>query len=698
MNQGGVWRRSCDAVHAVWLAENERVVLWLPVWLGTGAAAYFALPQDVPLVASLSAALGLAGLSVAARRYAALWVPLAVLGLVATGMVLGAVRVQLVDAPVLSRLLRNAQVTGTVQGADRSGEGYRAWLEDVAVEGMSPAHTPARLRLNMTQVPPPAGARVRLRAVLVPPPGPSLPGDYDFARAAYFDQIGAVGTVLGEVEMLTQPLPGLVPTTLESMRETLRSGLEATLGAREAGVAVALLTGERGGIADDDRRAIARAGLAHLLAISGLHVSMAAGLAFVALRFLLALSERAALRLPVHKVAAGCGMLLAIGYTLLVDAPVPATRACISCVLVLGAVMVDRVAISMRLVAWAALAVLVVAPEAVSGPSFQMSFGAVVALVAAYEALGQRLRDWQSRSGPISAVLGYCLGLAMTSLVAGLATAPFTQFHFNQMVAYGLAANMIGVPLFGLCIMPMGLLGVLLFPLGLQALAWVPMGWGLSALLAVAHTVADWPGAAVSLSAPPIWGVALASFGGLWLCVWTQPWRWLGVAGIVIGMASTALTPRADLIVADSGGLWAVRLPDGTLAFSTLRGGGFDRGRWQQREGVDGITALDLGQMAAQLPGAACDAQACRWPTPAGTVQVIIDPAAALAPEACADTVFVVAPRSELGPTCSAPVRIDRATLRQSGAALVYWRNGQLTQLTVADWRGRRPWSGGSRQ
>lgn len=687
MDQGwtGGGNRVFGGLQALWQAEAERLILWLPVLLGSGVALYFALAFEPPLIWSLLVGIGAGGLAYAGRTRIWLWLPLLMVALVAAGMALAGLRTAMVSAPILERSLRDVVVTGRLTAYDRTEQAYRIWLDTEEIAGLAASRTPARLRLILRSTPPEAGARVQLRAALLPPPTPSLPGDYDFARSAYFERIGAVGSVIGPVTLLEAAQPGRLAIWFEQAREAMRRSLEALLPRDVAGVAVALLTGERGGIGEADRLAIAQSGLAHLLAISGLHISLAVGVAYVTLRFLLALSERAALWWPTHKLAALAGMVMAIAYTLLVDAPVPAVRACISSLLILAAVLADRTAISMRLVAWAALAVLLVQPEAVVGASFQMSFAAVAALVATYESLGGRLRAWKAQAGPVGGVLANGGLLMLTSLVAGLATAPYTQFHFNQMVAYGLLANMIGVPLFGLWIMPLGLLGMLLLPLGLEAVAWVPMGWGVEVLLWVARWVAGLPGAALPLPAPPEWGLGLLSLGGIWLCLWMRPWRWLGLLAIVGGLATTLLSPRADLIVADDGALWAVRLPDGRLAFSEAKRG-FDRDRWQQREG-----ALGAGVFTDQsLAGAHCTQAACQWPSPAGPVLLWREAPAA---DACQAAAVIIAPRHTLGQACPNAMTIDRNDLRRAGTHLLYWQQGRPRLFTVADWRGQRPWS-----
>ena len=177
--------------------------------------------------------------------------------------------------------------------------------------------------------------------------------------------------------------------------------------------------------------------------------------------------------------------------------------------------MVDRNPFSMRLVVWAAIVVLLLQPESLLGASFQMSFGAVVALIAVYETgaakrpAGAGGLDWR--------LAMYVAGLALTTIVASAATTPFSIYHFSRFPTYGIVTNLVAVPLTGIWIMPLGMLGILLIPFGLAEFCFVPMGWGIELIVKVAAFVAGLPGAALAVPRPPLAALLATVLGGLWL-------------------------------------------------------------------------------------------------------------------------------------------------------------------------------------
>jgi competence protein ComEC len=331
---------------------------------------------------------------------------------------------------------------------------------------------------------------VRLRAVLMPPAGPAAPGAYDFARAAWFKEIGAVGYAMSRAEVVAVgERNGLAPH-IAGWRRSLALHLREQMPGQAGAVAAALMTGDRGAIPEGTLQDMRDAGLAHLLAISGLHVGLIAGWLFFSVRFLLALIPGLALRAPIKKWAAAAALLGAFAYMLLTGATVPTQRTFLMLALVMAAVMLDRVAISFRLLAWAAVAVLLWAPESLLSVSFQMSFAAVVGLTAIYEGLGPAVMRWRSDGGRAKRLSLYLGAVLLTTLVASLTTAPFALYHFNRVAMYGLAANLVAVPLTALWVMPSALAAYVLMPLGWEQLALVPMGLGIQAMLAVAHAVA----------------------------------------------------------------------------------------------------------------------------------------------------------------------------------------------------------------
>ena len=451
------------------------------------------------------------------------------------------------------------------------------------------------------------------------------------------------------------------------------------------------LTGERGAIPSNTLAAVREAGLAHLLAISGLHIGLVAGFVFLLVRGGLAMVPDAALYWPLKKIAAGLALLAALFYMMLAGASVPTQRAVVMTGIVLLAVMVDRTAISLRLVAWAAMIVLMIRPEALLGASFQMSFAAVIALVAAYEFLGQRFRLAYGRGAFPKRLVVYLGSVALTTVIATIATAPLVLFHFNQIATYGLLANMVAVPLTAAWVMPLGVLTLLAMPFGLDGVPLTAMGWGIDIILWTAQTIASWPGAVQRFPSMPAFGLAAAVTGGLWLCLMQRPWRWAGLAGLLVAAASLATAQQPDILIDRSGDLFAVRSPDGSYRFSSLRRASFTRNAWLRHLGQDRARPFP-DRNAADDDSFSCDPLGCMVTRQAQTIAIVLDPRALI--EDCQVADIVVAPSLFLPAACYQPKHLlDRRSLLDGGAHAIYLREGgRVATISANGVRGARPW------
>ena len=529
---------------AAWAAERQRVFLWVPVLFGAGGGLYLTLPVE-PIGWIAPAAAGLFALAaLLLRRHTAPALGLAALALLAAGVAAADWRTDRVSAPVLAGPIGPTDVSGRVVWVGAGDGPQRYLLDRVSIGGLAAAETPARVRISARSTVPDGvgvpGSWLTARASLRPPPAPAEPGAWDFARQAWFQRIGAVGFVYGAPTPMAAPEGegGGLLSLLSQARHWVSARILAHTAPSAGPFATALLTGDRSSIEKKTLSAMRDSGLAHLLAISGLHVGLVAGFIFFAARGLLALIEPVALRMPIKKWAAGCALLGAAAYLLLSGMSVPTQRAFVMVSFVLLAIMLDRASLSMRLIAWAALLVLAIAPESMLGPSFQMSFAAATALIATYEAARGPFARLAARGGLAVRPLVYAAGVALTSLVAGIATGPFAVYHFNRIADYGLLANLGAVPITGFWIMPWGLVALLLMPFGLEGIALAPMGWGIDAVVWIARQVAAQPGAVTLVPAMPAAALLAIAVGGLWLCLWRSRWRFLGIAVVVPRISS----------------------------------------------------------------------------------------------------------------------------------------------------------------
>jgi competence protein ComEC len=360
--------------------------------------------------------------------------------------------------------------------------------------------------------------------------------------------------------------------------------------------------------------------------------------------------------------------------------------------LMLVAVLLDRRAISMRSVAWAACAILLVTPEALVGASLQMSFAAVVALVAAYEGT----RDYRMRqrigSGPLRRAGLYVAGIALTSVVATLATAPYSVFHFNRLALYGVVANVLAVPLTGLWVMPWAVAAFLLMPFGLEGLALTPMSWGVEGIIEIAERVAGWPGAVLLVPVMPLAGLAAITLGGLWLCLWAGRWRLLGLVAIAAGIATIAFVRSPDILVHEEARLVAVKDSSGALLLSSSRAARTDGETWLRRAGQEqgGLWPQEGYSPDGQL---SCDSIGCLYRRAGHVVAIAWEPEALV--EDCREADIVISAEPVRGACPSAQAVIDRFDLWREGSHAIWLDPGEVRIESVRDTRGARPWVAG---
>lgn len=685
------------------LAERDRWALWLPVMFASGIGIYFSLSFEPPPWLGLVGVAAVLPAAFVVRKPGgqgggALLAVLVMAGMMLAGFAAAQWRTAAVAAPTLSERIGPTTVSGRVIEVETFPGSRRVTIERPRISGFrpDPGLAKARLKLRGKQPAVSPGQWLRVRAILTPPSPPAQPGGFDFQRHSYFRQLGAYGFSIGTAEIIGDGKEGLNFLTLglARVRQAVTARILAALDGPAGAVAAALMTGERGSIPPGLMDSMRDSGLAHLLAISGLHIGLMAAILFVGLRGLMALSPPLALHFPIKKWAAAAAIAGAFAYALIAGATVPTQRAFLMVGLVLLAVLVDRKGLSVRLVAWAAMVILVLRPESLLGPSFQMSFAAVIALIAAYEWISERRRRARHVEGRLPSrtrkVGLYLAGVALTTVIAGAATAPFAIYHFNRFADYGLAANLMAVPVTALWVMPWAVAGFVLMPFGLEGLALAPMGWGINVVIAVAETVSSWPGAVTLLPAMPILALVAVALGGLWLCLWRRRWRILGLAGIAAGLATIAFIQPPDILVDGRGRLLAVRSADGSIAVSTSRRDRFIRKIWLRGFGQNEALAEWPKNGVSPDQRLSCDLQGCLYRVGDRIVALAYGEGALAEDCWIADVVVSIVPVRRACP--AAFDVIDRFDLwRQGGHALWLDENGVRIE-TVNGNRGDRPW------
>ncbi|MGE3771141.1 MAG: ComEC/Rec2 family competence protein [Bdellovibrionales bacterium] len=588
--------------------ESVRGGLWAPVCLGIGVAAYFNMP-GVPhvILAGTMLLLAVAGMILRQRRTAPLGA--AALLLLCAGFLAAHVETVWQGTAMTTRDLGVKTVTALVEDIQPTDSGSRIILRDVVVQELPAKDTPQKIRLNyrLKDPLPPVGARVQCDAAIKPIPGAVIPGAYDFRRHFFFQGIGATGFVVKPCQVTDQPATRSFGVAVADARNDLRMTIRANLQGDEAAIAEALMTGIQEGITDETMHAMRASGLVHILSVSGLHIGLAAGIVFVVLRALLALFPFITLRYPIKKWAAISALLSAWAYTIFVGAPIPAVRACLMTSLMLLAVLLDRQALSLRVVALAASAILLFNPSSLLNPSFQLSFAAVTAIIAMIEASEPWRRSVLAERPWFMRALFYVAGLAVTSLVASIATLPFTYYHFQQMNLYGVVANMLAGPLTSFWLMPLAMLSFLLAPVGWAGPALMLLGDGIQLLIDIATGVAAWPGADWWVPAMPYAALTCITLGALWFIIWQRPLRWVGISLVLLGILLTVVHER-PLALIDGQGRYVVFRKDNSdnyvlMAGPRVKQTNFTLQQWKRYLGVQEFV---LAKDSKQCDGTGC--------------------------------------------------------------------------------------------
>ncbi len=650
-------------------AEQRRLFPWLAVAFGAGILAFFTATDGMPsLWAPLVAAAACAAtLPFLGARPAALAVAL---GLMAAllGFAASALRVAQVAAPVLTRTII-APLEGLIESLEEREEGARLVVRVASLGTMAAAERPVRVRVSFKKAPPlRPGDFIAATARLLPPPEAARPGGYDFARDAYFRGIGAVGSLLGKIAVKPPPEP--VPWSLrlaaavDDARNALTRRITDANGGQAGAVAAALVTGKRGLIAPATNDTLRAAGIYHVVSISGLHMVLAAGVVFWLVRAGLALVPFLALAWPIKKIAAALAMVGVTAYCVFSGWDIAAERSLVMTLIMLGAILVDRPALSMRNLALAALIALSHEPEGLLGPSFQMSFGAVAGLIACARLIdgGMFRRDGAGRIGRLIALsLTTVVGTLGTTLVAQVATAPFATYHFQTVQPFGLIGNALTLPLVSLAVMPAAVLGIVAYPFALDQPVWWLMGLAVRGML----TISGWiQGLGRANVVVPAFGTAALGCLAAGLLLATLPvsrLRWLALPPALLGLGLATMPARYDIYVDRQGSGAAVRRADGSLV-ALGRPSNFVLEQWLKADGD--------GRPGAQATGGSvCDRIGCTLRLADGRAVALLKDRRGFAQDCAKASVLITALAAP--PGCAAALVIDRAYLASHGAVAI---------------------------
>lgn len=727
------------------LDETDRWSLWVPVLFALGIGLYFMQRSEPSLEFSLSVGLLPALCSFAFRRkthgrafagtrqHLITMVTIISLSIIAAGFSVAKIRTEAVRKPVLQKEMGPIDISGYVTSAEPMEKGgWRIVLRTLSIPSIDKELQPYNLRISIRQknIDIHPDTYVRLRAVIRPPPPPSTPWSFDFPRMAWYAQIGAVGYAVSDIlefdgheaEKSTQhklsfdnidtikPAVGQIGiftrwnAQLSRVRLNLLKRVQTTLTGENGRIASALMTGYRRHISEDSLEALRISGLAHILAISGLHMALAGGLFYASFRRILSCVPAISLNHSTKKWAAYAGLAGSLAYFLLSGASPATQRAFIMTVLLFVAIILDRPAITLRTLAAAAMVILVLRPESLVNISFQMSFAALVALVSFYEYFRQRRYRLDNEYRPFRKTLVrkfviYGLGLCTTSLVAELATGVIGSYHFNRYGIYGLFANLAVMPVFGFIIMPSVLAALILIPVGLERYALQPMGTAIDWVLQVSHNVSQWPAAEQPVSQIPTLSILILVLAALWLCLWRKSWRLYSLGLVPVAFVIAQCQKEPELFVQKTADNFAIRTQTNEVYVLYPNRSKFDQQQWRQISGlhtsVREETKSSHASISKQTPFL-CDDLGCTavvdgiW-----TVAYAQDVRAFF--EDCFKADIIISSLSmpqSLEAQCRQNVLIiDKEKMNQSGALAMFFGATKPRIVSAQDRRGNRPWT-----
>lgn len=559
--------------------EKYNLILWFPVCQCVGILTYFSLSSEPSCVFTTSIFLLLSPIliliAILYRKYAILCISLIA---VLIGFTASKFRTDSVNTHILDKERYVKDIVATVKDInDRSSykqfllyeiKNTKFKLDNIRISVKTKAEEGIKI-----------GDQVKLSAKLFPPKIAPSEYAYDFARIAYYQKISATGFATSKIVLYKKAEARKFQEYIESFRQYIYENLQQNTKKPHADIISALLIGKKDGIDQKTMNAIRDSGIAHLFAISGLHLSFVAGLFFIVFRNLFAMSETLTLKYNTKKISAFFTILPTTFYLLITGMQISAQRAYIMVILVLVAIIIERKYRGLIAIAFAASVILIVEPEAILKPGFQMSFSAVLALVASYQINANKLFKIK--------IIKYFVSIMISSIIASLATVPYTIYNFNYFSISGIITNLIAIPIVTLIIIPLGIIYVLLIPLGTQWIITPLMERPIDSVLYITNAIASLQYLVIPIRTFPASLIIIITLGLLWLCLWERNWRFFGIFFIVLGIFSSAMYTTPDILV--SADNLAVKEDDNLLYSLTRKNRNFVVKTWAKQNGQNQI-------------------------------------------------------------------------------------------------------------
>ena len=536
--------------------EKYRLPNFVPVGIGVGVGIYFSLSNEPLFSLNICTVILLLLLTIFCKSHR--WA-CGILLTISIGFFAGQLRTKTVNTFMLSHKFdKPINISATVETCEKTEKGMTFIVNDVHRQSKYPSSINKINKLHLTWRGKKAlasekdyqpGDKVSFCVVLSPLTSRAFPQGYDFKKQFYFKGIGARGFITKEPKILERCKQTSFQVFIERLRHGINKKIESQLSGDVAAISKALTTGSKTSIPQKVRDSFARSGIAHILAISGLHMGIIGFFVFWLCRLLLCCAIGRYYN--VKKIAAVISWLVVLFYLFISGCSVPSMRAFIMHTLVICAILLNRTALTMRAVAVAATVIILCSPEVILFPSFQMSFGAVIALVAFYE------RAWD-----FSPVFKMFSNVVMTTVIASIPTALFSMYAFNQLTLNSVLANIVAVPLMTFFIMPIALTALFLMIFNCAQPLIILFGYGVDVLIKIADYISQLPGSFFIMHTPSVTVMITIVLSGLILTLLHHKIRLVGLGGIACGLLIYAFEPLPDIFVSQDTKVIGIRTDD----------------------------------------------------------------------------------------------------------------------------------------
>lgn len=408
-----------------------------------------------------------------------------------------------------------------------------------------------RININNKKYQPKFGDYVEVGANLIPIPKQAFPGSYNINRVFYYEQIGGIGYngyVFKHHHPEEKSLMSKLRNKAYNTREAINNRIIDIVGKENGTLLGSFITGIRGRIRETDYNTMTNAGLAHIIAISGLNMAIVMGLVFTAIRRILVQSEYLALNFNIKRFAAIFAIIFGFLYLSITGFPISANRAYIMSVLFFVGIIVDRQNDTMRFLALAAFIILFNEPNAILDAGFQMSFLAVIGLICGFKIL----KEYDIRTFTEHNFLKpfyYMFAILMSSIFAQIPVLPLLIYSFNNFTPYNLITNMIAIPLSGFITIPLATFSILLFPFNLEKYLLIPASLSLNFILKLSEHIVNLPYSVLVVPSQPLIALFLMIFGFLWFALWEQKWKYFGIFLFALGIVLSFFKEYPDVII-----------------------------------------------------------------------------------------------------------------------------------------------------